>query len=368
MEVISKQMIKIAIVVGTRPEIIKMSPIIQELTYRKIDYFIIHTGQHYYYFMDKIFFEQLKILEPKYNLEVGSGTHAEQIGKMLIELENVFIQERPDIILVEGDTNSVFAAALAASKLHIKIGHVEAGLRSYNKRMPEELNRIMVDHMSDILFAPTEKSKNNLLNESVTGEIIVTGNTIVDVILNNKVISDKYDYVIKRLNLKFNNYILITLHRPESVDNIDNLNKIIESLNKIIKIERLPLIFPIHPRTLKKIKEFNIKIPEDILIIDPVGFLEFIYLERNARLIITDSGGIQEEACILKTPCITIREETERPETIEIGANVITGYEPNKIVDAFIKMINKKDKWDNPFGNGTAAKQIVDTIIKYYKK
>ena len=351
---------KIAIVLGTRPEIIKMSPIIRELQKRDINFFILHTGQHYSYNMDMIFFRQLKLPRPKYNLQVGSGTHAEETGRMLIGIERVLMEEKPDIVLVEGDTNSVLAGALASIKLGIPIGHVEAGLRSFDREMPEEINRILTDHMSDYLFAPTYKAKENLLNEGIDeNKIYVTGNTIVDAIYQNLELA-KENSILNRLDL--DEYFLLTLHRQENVDNKYRLKKIFEGLKLVIKEFNTPIVYPIHPRTLKRIKEFKIKVNKEIKLIEPVDYLSFLKLESNAKLILTDSGGVQEEACVLRVPCVTIRKSTERPETIYVGANIIAGIKPIEILNSTKKMINKKRDWENPFGDGKASVRIVNII------
>jgi len=348
--------LKIAVILGTRPEIIKMSPIIRELEKQHLNYFILHTGQHYTYNMDKVFFEQLKLPEPKYNLKVGSGTHAEETGKMLIRIEKVLQNEKPDIVLVEGDTNTVLAGALAATKLLIKVGHVEAGLRSYDREMPEEINRILTDHISDYLFAPTQNAKENLIKEGIDkNKIFVTGNTIVDAVQQNiKLAEGHADPLYKEC-------FLATLHRQENVDNPERLRKIIKGLELVAEHFKTQIICPIHPRTKKKLKQFNIKINK-INLIEPTDYLAFLKLLHNAKLIFTDSGGVQEEACILKTPCVTLRYNTERPETLEVGANMLAGNEPKSILEKAKIMITKKGEWKNPFGNGKAAEKIVKII------
>ena len=248
---------KIAVILGTRPEIIKMSPIIRECMKQILDYFILHTGQHYSYNLDKIFFEELELPEAKYNLDVGSGSHAEETGKMLIGIEKLIKEEKPDIVLVEGDTNTVLAGALAASKLHIKVGHVEAGLRSYDRTMPEEINRVLADHLSDYLFAPTEKAKENLLGEGIEeNKIFVTGNTIVDAVYQNLEIAKRTVDVFNKLNLSHEEYFLVTAHRQENVDEKERLKSILNGLELVHNEFSLPIIYPIHPRTSKRLKEF----------------------------------------------------------------------------------------------------------------
>lgn len=356
-------MLKIAIIIGTRPEIIKMSPIIRACDECGQNYFIIHTGQHYSYEMDKIFFNELELKEAKYNLDVGSGTHGAQTGQMLEKIENILIEEKPDIVLVQGDTNSVLAGALAASKLQIKVGHVEAGLRSHDRAMPEEINRVIADHISDYLFVPTSSSKDNLIREGIdNSKIFITGNTIVDSVHQNLEISLKKMDVLKHLNIESKRYFLITLHRAESVDSPIRLKSILNSLGRIFEVMQLEIIFPMHPRTEKMIQEFGLTMPNGVLAIKPLGFLEFLQLESNARLVLTDSGGIQEETCILNVPCITLRNNTERPETVDVGSNILAGYEEKAIIDATERMMESTMQWNNPFGDGNASNKIIEFI------
>jgi len=351
--------VKVAIVLGTRPEIIKMSPIIRGLEGRGMEFFILHTGQHYSYNLDQVFFEQLKLPQPKYNLRVGSGTHAEETGKMMIGIERVLLDEKPDIVLVEGDTNTVLAGALASVKVGVSLGHVEAGLRSFDRSMPEEINRIVADHVSDILFAPTEVAKRNLLREGIPEEKIhVTGNTIVDAVYQNLKLAET-------VNVPFadDDYFLVTVHRQENTDNPMRLRNIIEGLKLVREYFNTPIIYPIHPRTLKRIKEYGIDV-EGLNLIEPLDYLSFLKLESKAKLIFTDSGGVQEEACILRVPCVTLRYNTERPETLEVGANVLAGTEPKEILEKAKLMIDAKRDWENPFGDGRAANRIINIISK----
>lgn len=353
---------KIAIILGTRPEIIKMSPIIRECEKNKIDYYILHTGQHYSYEMDKIFFDQLKLPQAKYNLDVGSGNHGEQTAKMLSRIEEILLKDRPDIVLVQGDTNTVLAGALAASKLNIKIGHVEAGLRSFDKCMPEETNRIIADHISDYLFVPTLTSKRYLLNEGIQKEkIFITGNTVVDAVFQNLEIVKHKANKLKELGLKKKQYFLATVHRAENVDNKNSLFGILNGFRDIYQEIPFPIIFPAHPRTLKMIQKFGFEIPEGTKLIEPLGYLEFLQLESESRLVLTDSGGVQEESCILKVPCVTLRDNTERPETIEVGANIIAGTNGG-IVRCFRQMINLKTEWISPYGGGNTATLILENL------
>jgi len=354
--------LKVAVIVGTRPEIIKMAPIIKELGKRGADFFIVHTGQHYSYNMDEVFFKQLELSRANFKLEVGSGSHGEQTARVLTGVEEILKQEKPDVVLVEGDTNSVLASALAAAKLHIKVGHVEAGLRSGEKQMPEEINRTLTDHCSDYLFAPTEISKANLMCENIDEEkIFITGNTIVDALMQNLEIAKHEADVLTQLNLDPKNYCLVTLHRQENVDNRERFTSILEGLNRIGLEIDVPVIYPVHPRARKMIMEFNLN-PDNLKLIEPQDYFSFIQLESHARLILTDSGGIQEEACILHVPCVTLRDNTERPETVEVGANMLAGAKVDEILKSAHKMIDKETDWFSPFGDGKAAEKIVDIL------
>ncbi len=347
-----------AIILGTRPEIIKMSPVIRECERKGLDYFILHTGQHYSYNMDRVFFEQLGLPEARYNLEAGSGAHGEQTGKMMGGIERVLMQEKPEAVLVQGDTNTVLAGALAAVKLGIRVGHVEAGLRSYDRRMPEEINRVLADHCSDYLFAPTEKARSILLGEGIPeSSIFVTGNTIVDAVHQNLKIA-KAKNTLEELDIEPKDYFLVTAHRQENVDDPVRFAGILKGLEKLSREFNIPAIYPIHPRSRKRIHEFGIKTNGSIRLIEPVDFLDFLQLESNARLVLTDSGGVQEETCILGVPCVTLRDNTERPETVEVGSNVLAGTEPERIVDCARKMVVMGNTWKNPFGDGKASERI----------
>ena len=353
---------KIAVILGTRPEIIKMSPVIRELERRNADFLVIHTGQHYSYNLDRVFFEQLNLPQPGYNLEVGSASHAEQTAKIITGIEKVLQKENPHTILVEGDTNSVLASALAAAKLHIKIGHVEAGLRSYDRQMPEEINRILTDHCSDFLFAPTEKTKSILLSEGIPEHnIFVTGNTIVDAVYQNLAIAREKGNALSVLRLKPKEYFLVTLHRQENVDNRARFTAILEGLDRVATRFQQPVIYPIHPHSRKRMSEFKL-VTENLNLVDPVDYLGFLQLESNARLVLTDSGGVQEETCILGVPCVTLRDNTERPETIEAGSNILAGASPDDILKCTELMLGRKTDWENPFGDGNSGQRIVDIL------
>jgi len=355
----SQKFMKICFILGTRPEIIKLSPVIRECVNQKIDHFIIHSNQHYSENLDNIFFKELELEPPKYNLNVGSGLHGEMTGKILTGVEKILLNEKPDWVLVQGDTNTVMAGALAASKLHIKVGHVEAGLRSYDRDMPEEINRIIADHISDALFCPTQKQADILLSENIEkSKIFVTGNTIVDAVKQNLKLIAKQDTDQK--------YFLLTTHRPSNVDSKENLSELLDAMTEVSKTYNYPIYFPIHPRTKKQIEIFGIKIDTNyVKIMEPVGYLEMLVLEKNAQLIFTDSGGIQEEACILQVPSLTLRDNTERPETVEVGATILVGHNKQKIISSVNKMLSIPKTWSNPFGNGNSGKIIINTLSTY---
>ena len=325
-------------------------------------FFILHTGQHYSYSMDRVFFEQLGLPEPKHNLEAGSGTHGEQTGRMLIGIEKVLMEEKPDVALVEGDTNTVLAGALASVKISIPVGHVEAGLRSFDRSMPEEVNRVLTDHVSNYLFAPTEKARSNLLKEGISGEkIFVTGNTIVDAVRQNIKLAEENSNILEEIGVNGDDYFLVTVHRQENVDNKQRFRNILEGLRLVHEHFNLPVVYPVHPRARKRMSEYGLR-GDSLTMVEPLDYLSFLRLESRAKLILTDSGGVQEEACILRVPCVTLRYNTERPETVDVGANIIAGTEPENILEKTRLMVEKRRDWENPFGDGRAAERIVSII------
>ena len=359
---------KIGIIVGTRPEIIKMAPIIRECKKRGIAHFIIHSNQHYSQAMDSIFFNELSLPVPDYNLGVGSGLHSNQTGNILIKMEPILLQEKPDVVLVQGDTNTVLAGALAASKLDIKVGHIEAGLRSYDRTMPEETNRILTDHMSEYLFAVGPNQYAILAKEGIaTQKIFTVGNTVSDSLFQHLAISTATSNILTELNLRPGKFFLVTAHRASNVDIMANLLELLALFDKLYDRFKQKIVWPIHPRTQAKLTEFSIDLPEYLTLVPPVGYLDFIQLQKHAQLILTDSGGIQEEACLLGVPCITLRENTERPESIEVGANVLVGRDANKALVAAEQWLShdvEQPKWDNPFGDGHVAETILDIITQ----
>lgn len=355
----------LAFVLGTRPEIIKMAPLIRECQDRRQSFVLIHTGQHYSESLDAVFFEQLELPTPDYHLGVGSGSHGEQTGEMLIEIEEVLCDEEPNVVFVQGDTNSVLAGAIASSKLDCELAHVEAGLRSFNREMPEETNRVLADHVSDYLFAPTEQSREYLLDEGRPDEkISVTGNTVVDALYRNRNLARKKSTVISDMGLEGEEFFLMTAHRAENVDDEDRFRGLLEGVGAAAEEHDAAVIYPIHPRAEAMLDEFGLSVPDHITLVEPQDYLDFLRLESEASLILTDSGGVQEEACVLGVPCVTMRDNTERPETVDVGANRLSGIDPDSIQSAARTMLSESTDWENPFGDGRAAARILDAVTK----
>lgn len=360
-----KKGLKIATIVGARPQFIKAAPVSENLR-EHFHEIIIHTGQHYDENMSRIFFEELGIPRPDINLNVGSGRHAQQTGRMLVGIEKILRQEKPDIVLVYGDTNSTFAGALSAAKLHIRIAHIEAGLRSFNRRMPEEINRILTDQISDFLFCPTNTSVAHLTKEGVMGGIYQVGDVMYDAALKFGQIAEKKSTIISKLGLQRGEYLLATVHRPHSTDYIDNLTHIVEAFIE----SHETIVFPIHPRTRCYLEKYDLwnKLDEcqSILNIEPVSYLDMLLLEKNAQKILTDSGGIQKEAYFYQIPCITLREETEWVETVEDGWNTIVGTNKIAILNS-IKEFSPNSKQRSLFGNGDASLKISQILLDSMK-
>ena len=348
---------KILTVIGARPQFIKAAAVSNKLRIDNEE-ILVHTGQHYDSNMSDIFFEELEIPKPNYNLAIGSGNHGYQTGTMLINLEEICVKEKPDMILVYGDTNSTLAGALVGSKLLIPIAHVEAGLRSFNKNMPEEQNRILTDHISKYLFVPSKTAEENLKNEGITNGVYNTGDVMFDAINLFKEKAEIKSNILSELEINSKEYILSTIHRAENTNDINRLSNIITGLNN----SNQNIILPLHPRTKKFIKDYDLKLSEKVKIIDPIGYLDMIKLMNNSQKIVTDSGGIQKEAYFLEVPCITMRDETEWVETIENGWNILVGSDSNKIITA-INDFNPTHKPNKIFGNADAA-EIISKIIK----
>lgn len=355
---------KIVIVAGARPNFIKIAPIIKAIENHNassesvaIAPVLVHTGQHYDYKMSKVFFEDLVLPEPDIYLGVGSGTHAEQTGRIMIEFEKVLFDQKPDTVLVVGDVNSTLAAALAAVKLDIPVAHVEAGLRSFDRKMPEEINRVLTDHCSQLLFCPTETAVGNLKKEGITKGVYLTGDVMVDALLFNKQVADKSDILLK-LGLESGHYLLTTIHRPSNTDDRGNLENIICALSDSGE----KVVFSVHPRTQKALSDHRVNARHgNLMVIEPLGYTEFLKLMAHAKKILTDSGGIQKEAYIFRVPCITLRYVTEWVETVEDGWNILVGADMERIIEA-IEGFNPTRKQRDIFGHGTAAISICQIL------
>lgn len=356
---------KIATIVGARPQFIKASAIsrcIKKEYTNEIQEILIHTGQHHDENMSGIFFDELSIPEPKYNLGISSLGHGAMTGRMLEAIEEVLLFEKPDIVLVYGDTNSTLAGALAAVKLYIPVAHVEAGLRSFNMHMPEEINRILTDKLSSYLFCPTVVAVKNLEQEGMRGEIYNVGDVMYDAALFFSHQADKQSTLLSKLNLKKGEFVLVTCHRAENTDDKAKLSNILMALAEITK--DLPVVFPLHPRTFACINRYGLgEYLQNIRVIDPLSYLDMVALEQSAQVILTDSGGIQKEAFFYSVPCVTMREETEWIETVALGWNQIVGTDQQKIYLAFLQA--KKGRNDYlPYGDGSSSKRIINKILE----
>ncbi len=361
---------KLISIVGARPQIIKAAAVsratLEHNTKRSgdaISEIIVHTGQHYDENMSEVFFEELDIPEPDYNLGVGSASHGQQTGKMLQKIEAVLIKERPDCCLVYGDTNSTLAGALAAVKLHIPVVHVEAGLRSFNRKMPEEINRVVTDHISELLFCPTQTAVDNLKKEGISRGVHRVGDVMYDCILfyakRAKPVEQK---VLERLAIQSKSYYLTTVHRAENADDNVRLTNIFEALNEIATAD-CPVVLPLHPRTVKCVQKLGFDFSNCVRVIQPVSYLEMIALENNALMILTDSGGVQKEAYWLNVPCITLRNETEWVETVESGWNILAGADKQRIIESVRCRHRRQDvSPESIYGNGKAAERICNIL------
>ena len=367
----SKKKLKVIFAVGTRPNFMKVAPLIIEVSKHadKFTWLLVHTGQHYSEDMSKILFDDLSLPRPDVYLGVGSGSHAEQTGKVMIEFEKVcfetksFAYKKPDLIVVFGDVNSTLACALVGAKLDIPVVHVEAGLRSFDRAMPEEINRIVTDHVSDYLFTTCEDANDNLRNEGIAKEKIhFVGNTMIDSLMNHITRSED-SLILDKLSLRNNGHVkrygVVTLHRPSNVDNEETLKGIMGALEEIAR--EIPLIFPVHPRTAWRIKDFE---PAGVMITPPLGYLDFLSLMANARIVLTDSGGIQEETTFLGVDCLTLRDNTERPITIKDGTNILVGNDPERIIKTASDILRTgSPKLKSPkYWDGKAAERIIEVL------
>jgi UDP-N-acetylglucosamine 2-epimerase (non-hydrolysing) len=361
---------KVILVAGARPNFVKIAPLLRAMhlfNKTKIRFFepmLVHTGQHYDYEMSKVFFQDLELPKPDIYLGIGSGSHAEQTGKVMIEFEEILSKKKPDLVVVVGDVNSTLAAALAAVKLHIPIAHVEAGLRSYDRNMPEEINRLLTDTISDYLFTPSPDANDNLKREGIAGEkIFFVGNIMVDSLLHSirRTIKEPYP------ELKKGEYAVLTLHRPESVDDATTLHRLLQAVGEVSK--QITIVFPVHPRSKKNIADFGLShLLENtgIILTKPLGYLDFIKLEMDARFVMTDSGGVQEETTVLNIPCLTLRKTSERPITITQGSNTLVGNDSGAIVTEASKILDGKGKKGNrpELWDGKAAERMVDILVR----
>ncbi len=352
---------RILTIVGARPQFIKAAPVSRALQ-REAREILVHTGQHYDRGMSAVFFEELQLPEPDYNLSIGSGSHGKQTGEMLIAIEEVLLKEKPDWVLVYGDTNSTLAGALAAVKLHIPVAHVEAGLRSFNRAMPEEHNRVLTDHAADLLFCPTPHAVDLLAREGITRGVHLTGDVMLDAFLHNSELADQRSVILAELGLQPQAYYLATLHRPANTDDPAQLQPLLNTLAKLA----LPVVLPLHPRTRHQIEQHNL-LPEskigNLKLVEPVGYLDMLKLERSARLILTDSGGVQKEAYMAGVACITLREETEWIETVKAGWNVLVGAIPERI-QAVARDFTPPDSRPALYGDGRAAERITEILVR----
>jgi len=363
--------IKVLLVAGARPNFMKIAPLMAAFRSRpRVSPFLVHTGQHYDERMSHLFFEQLGIPRPDVNLEVGSASHATQTAEIMRRFEPVLMEQRPDAIVVVGDVNSTIACALVAVKLGVRVAHVEAGLRSFDRTMPEEINRLLTDAISDFLFATERSAVTNLRREGVPdAKIHFVGNVMIDTLLAN-LGEARATPVLESLGLEPRGYAVLTLHRPSNVDNEDTFRRLWGAIGEIA--EDLPLVFPVHPRTRKNMERFGLTAADGscavggVRLVEPLGYLEFLRLTAEARIVLTDSGGIQEETTILKVPCLTLRENTERPVTVEVGCNQVVGADPGRILAAFRRVMAEErfdcgtpEKWD-----GHAAERIADVLVR----
>jgi len=344
---------KVASIVGARPQFIKAAPLDRELR-KDHQHVLIHTGQHYDYAMSAVFFDELGIPEPNYNLGVGSASHGKQTGEMLMGIEETLIREQPACVVVYGDTNSTLAGALAAAKLHLPLAHVEAGLRSFNRTMPEEINRVLTDHVADLLFCPTEIAVGNLAREGITEGVYNVGDVMYDAVLQSMDAVERFSHLLDSLGLQSGSYLLATVHRASNTDDVEKLSSILQALNDTEEV----VILPAHPRTRRAMERTGFRPSPHLRVLEPVSYLEMLNLEKNARLVLTDSGGVQKEAYFFGVPCVTLREETEWAETVQAGWNSLVGADKTRILDA-VGTFRPQGQRPKVFGDGKASEKIV---------
>lgn len=356
---------KVLTVIGARPQFIKAAVLSRAFSSfgTNVKEILVHTGQHYDANMSDIFFDELGIPRPDYNLCIGGGSHGQNTGRMLEKLEEIMIREMPSCVLVYGDTDSTLAGALAASKLHIPVAHVEAGLRSFNKRMPEEINRVLTDHISTLLFAPSEIARSNLDNEGVSSDkVFVVGDVMHDAARYYKKYARKPSWFdTLPLSDEPNNFVLCTIHRAENTDDLERMKAILQGLEH----SEIPIILPLHPRTFKRLEAYGLGFPDSVFVVEPVGYLEMVWLEANCKLIATDSGGVQKEAYFHEKACVTLRDETEWTELVEAGINVVAGADAAKITNA-INSLSWIASSDDIYGDGMAAAKIASILLESF--
>lgn len=363
-------MARILTIIGTRPEVIKMAPVVKALDRIGHEHVLVHSGQHYDLFMDRIFFRDMDLREPEHRFELHEESPPLQVATTIRQVTDLAIAS--DLVIVHGDTNTTLAGALLGNKLGRPVAHVEAGIRSFDKTMPEEINRIVADQVSDILFAPTPTAVANLTRENVTKGVHEVGNSIVDALRENLPLAERKSDALSRLGLSPKEYLLLTFHRAENVDRKEALARALDAFEAAAEESGLPILFPIHPRTSRRLKEFGLEDRAQRLAplrrIEPVGYLDMLALEKHAALLLTDSGGLQEEGCILRVPCVTLRENTERPESLEIGANVLTGTDPARVRAGVRRQLGAQRSWPNPYGDGRTAERVAATVDAFVSR
>lgn len=357
-------MARILTIIGTRPEVIKMAPVVKALDRLGHEHILVHSGQHYDLFMDRIFFRDMDLREPEHRFELHEESPPMQVATTMHQVAD--LASKADLVIVHGDTNTTLAGALLGNKLGRPVAHVEAGIRSFDKTMPEEVNRIVADQLSDLLFSPTPTAVTNLRRENLTRGVHEVGNSIVDALQQNLSVAQQKSDVLRRLGLSPQGYLLLTFHRAENVDRKERLSQALDAFAGAAEESGLPILFPIHPRTSRRLAEFGLEGRAERLAamrrIEPVGYLDMLVLEKSAALLMTDSGGLQEEGCILKVPCVTLRENTERPETLEIGANVLTGTDPARVRAGVRNQLAARRSWPNPYGDGRTSERIAGIV------
>ncbi len=361
-------MARVVTIIGTRPEIIKMAPVVKALDgLRGHEHVLVHSGQHYDLLMDRIFFQDMELRAPDRQFELKDQPPHLQVATTMRQVAEATADA--DLVIVHGDTNTTVAGALLASKQGRPLAHVEAGIRSFDKTMPEEVNRIVADQLSQLLFAPSPVSQENLRRENVTQGVHVVGNSVVDALLQNVAIAAKRSRILGTLGLRPRGYAVLTFHRAENVDTKARLSRALDAFEAAIRTSGLPIVFPVHPRTTKRLREFGLEkraaAIRDLRRIEPTGYLDMLALEKDAALVLTDSGGLQEESCFFRVPCVTLRENTERPETLEIRSNVLAGTDPARVASAVRRQLDAPREWTNPYGDGTTSSRIARTVADF---